>query len=347
MTTHSIMTANDVDRDDLSSFLGRFYSQKKVRFLREHGEWWHRGDDNRWVVLEDGRVAAYCAIIPGKVRLGGRVVDVAWWVDLIVAPEYRGRGLQRLFDERVKGSAPLILGFPNALAAAIHRKHGWGVSEDLRVALCPLRPAALGFVRRSNGPRGLVLRMLAGLAGGPAWVFRRRFAAFQPLFAHLVEDPAPSTLARVAGGSGVQDAIETVRSEEWIRWRFFENPFRDDLRFYGAGRTARDDLGAVVRYLPRERGTAARILDVFGAVEDSELTLDLMNLIVRDAARSGAVQVTVLRPRGNETGRLRRSGFVLQTKSRLCSWTFDEEIKLRIGWMKMYWNLADSDHDEP
>ncbi len=75
---------------------------------------------------------AYCAVIPTAMRVAGERVDAAWWVDLVVDPDHRGRGLQRAFDEKVRAAAPLIVGFPNTLAAVIHRKHGWGVREDSR-----------------------------------------------------------------------------------------------------------------------------------------------------------------------------------------------------------------------
>ena len=70
-------------------------------------------------------------------RIDGQTHQAHWLVNIIVDPAFRGRGLQRMMDQRLKEMCDLLLGFPNALAAKIHRKHGWGVREHHRTVLLP------------------------------------------------------------------------------------------------------------------------------------------------------------------------------------------------------------------
>ena len=115
-----------VEKSVLDDFLRRNFSGIKAEFLIEHGEWWYGGDHNRWVILAGDQIAAYCAFLPTKVWINGGEENALWWVDLVVAPQFRGQGLQSIFDREILQRSEIKLGFPNELAAKIHRKHGWG-----------------------------------------------------------------------------------------------------------------------------------------------------------------------------------------------------------------------------
>ena len=84
--------------------------------------------------------------------------EALWWTDLVVAPEFRGRGLRTLMDREVRSRTDLMLGFPNLLAAGIHLRHGWGVRDDLRALLAPIVPARRPAGTRSRGGRGFRAR---------------------------------------------------------------------------------------------------------------------------------------------------------------------------------------------
>src|SRR6185295_1878928 len=164
MSGFTIVTAGEVEPARLHAFLTHAYGPEKSEFLHRHGRWWHHGDENRLLVVRDGEIAGYCAVIPTRCRVDGVVHDGVWWVDLIVLPEFRGQGLQTMLDEALRSRVDLKLGFPNPFAAILHRKHGWGVREDWRAALLPLRPHATRIVRGASGGRGVLLRAGAELA---------------------------------------------------------------------------------------------------------------------------------------------------------------------------------------
>jgi len=342
-----VRMAGEVDRASLNRFLGRVYQPEKAAFLERHGAWWYRGQDNRWVLEDGGEVVAYSAVMPTRLLVGGESVETVWWIDLVVDPNHRGRGLQKVFDDRVRSAAPLVVGFPNAVAAKIHLRHGWGVREDLRVLLMPLRPREVGAVRSLRGWKGHAVRTVAAVLSPAAFAVRRRLRSFRPRFARRIDVPDPAALANVFTRRTEMAATTTLRDKSYFRWRFFEAPYHGDLSFFGAGRGGRVDVAAITRRVEKEGRTAVRVLDLFGDLGDSELVREVMLLVARNAVEVGANQVTVMATDAGLRGVLRRVGFIASTISRFCWWSADGGLMNHLANGQGLWSLADSDNDEP
>lgn len=343
MSEPRLLSVAQVDRDALHRFLERFFGPVKAEFLHRHGDWWHRGQENRTVLEVDGEIAGYNAVIPTRCQVAGRTVDAVWWMDLVIAPEFRGRRLQSLLDEDVRSRAPLLLGFPNELAARIHRKHGWGVREDLRTLLLPLDPRALGAVRRARGARGALLRTAAAALVPATALWRRRLGIRRPGKAWQLAEPSARTLGAVAA-LGPRGTVSWSRSEEDLAWRYLDCPYREELRFLFAGEASRPRLALVLRRRPTG---AVRLLDVFGDLEDGAALDDLLKLAVASSAGTGATQMVALAAAPPLAAALRRRGFVLSSTARFCWWSGDGAIMEAIARGPFHWCLGDSDNDEP
>ena len=347
MTSRTIVPVTDVDASELGAFLARFYSPAKAAFLRDHGEWWHRGDQNRWVILERSELAGYCGVIPGRLVSSGEELEVMWWVDLVVAPEYRGRGLQRLFDRKVKAAAPIIAGFPNSIAARIHRRHGWGVHDDLRTLMMPLRPREIGAVQRLTGLRGSALRTAAFAMQPVAAVFRNRLMRWSGIGKVKKGRLTPAELERVFRASAVSGGSTTLRDEAFVQWRYFDSPFVDDLEFFKAGTEAGSEVIAVTRSKTQNGVKSIRILDLFGALGQPSPLRDVILGVGSDAVRQNAVQVTVMASNRSTRLALRSLGFVAGSTSRFCWWSEQQDLIRGLARDDNHWVLADSDNDEP
>ena len=336
-----LISAAEADRPALSAFLERAYGPVKAAFLDRHGAWWHGGDENRRVLTVDGVVAGYCAVLPARVRLAGRPRDAVWWIDLVIAPEFRGRGLQTHFDREIRERSELLLGFPNALAARIHACHGWGVREDLRVMLLPLVPPRLPAVMRPGGTRGVALATAARLVAPVAAGVRRRFARLDPGTARQLEAPDPDELSAIADCLPA-DFVTTDRTTAHLTRRYLDAPDHDTLRFYTAGSVA-----LVVRRLVRGGQLVERWLDLFGDLDDRRHLGDLLRLARREAVRAGVVQITALATHPRLVTALRRAGFWMSTRTRFCWWSAERATMEALDGAPIFWVLGDSDHDEP
>lgn len=349
-----IATAADVDKSSLDAFLNRFYPPSKCEFLRQHGAWWHGGDENRWVLLLDDQtcgersrtIAGYCAVIPTRVLIEGQVTPAIWWVDLVIAPEFRGRGLQTLFDEKIRSMDMLKLGFPNPLAARIHRQHGWGVRDDLRVMMLPLQPLHIKQVSTAVGARGFFLRAFA--SGITPWAARvsLRLKHYQPRTARRLENPPASALSAVFDRYKQADLTTTYRDADYFQSRFFAAPYRDELAFYlaGPGHAPRHYL--VARHLKTDGIALTRILDIFGDFSDEDGIKDIIRLALKDAVLGGSSQVTILAAVPELRTLLRKQGFLLGNRASFC-WIGNSRDRMSLLRGQSHWTLADSDNDEP
>jgi GNAT superfamily N-acetyltransferase len=334
-----------VDAAELDELLAGAYSNAKVGFLREHGRWWHRGDEHRYVVREGQALAGYCAVIPAPIWLEERTVAATWWVDLYIRPELRGRKLQRPLDNRVKATAPLLLGVPNQLAAKVHRKHGWGVRDDWWVLMLPLRPCAVTVVSMAGGWRRVVLLSAAALLTPLLWLYRQRLIRRRALTAWRIVDPTPEQLAAVF--TRHRDGwITTCRDSAHLQWRFFDSPYRSEYSYYLAGSSrAEPSLAAVTRTFVRGRAIVVRVLDLFGELTNRPPLLDILRLIVQDAVSKGAAQVTCIATNPELQSALTTLGFAFRTTFRFCWVSSSPELMESVAHGRCHWSFADSDCD--
>ncbi len=346
MNEYTLTSINDIDTKLGEQFLKSVYSPLKSQFLIEHGTWWHGGEGNQWVVTGDGRVIAYCGVIPTFCYIDRDKLPAIWWVDLIVAREYRGRGIQSIIDEKIRAITDLKLGFPNQLAAKIHQRHGWGVREEGAVFLLPLNPRQVKGVKSSHGWGGKLLKLGAlGMTPWFAW-YSRYYHNYMPLTARIEENPSPLQLAQIFIRNHDPEIVTTYRDEDYMQRRFWHAKKWQTLKIYVAGPKASPSLGLVVRYVHFKGVPAVRLLDMFGDLSDTTAINDVISLAIRDSVRWGASQVTIMNTLPELNGTLHRLGFVVKVKSRFC-W-HSQNLSLMADLRRPHhWTLADSDNDAP
>ena len=343
--TFSVETVADLDPEKVDHFLRRCFSAKKCDFLRDHGAWRHRGNENRFGVLENRSIVGYFASIPTEVLVDGEAVQARWWMDLFVPPDQRGRGIQRVTDEAAKSLPGLHLGFPNHVAAVIHRRHGWGVREDLAVMMMPLRPPAIAQVRQARGVKGTVLRGAAVLVSPVASLARGWLSRLSTDVKEMHNAPAWGEMLDSLR-RGIPAGVVTNRcTEAWLRWRFSEYPQREELRYFVIQTGEGQSLVAVTRVSLRSGEPHVRILSVFGDAGSPKARQELLLAVARDAAKRGAAAVTILAGDKRLQASLRGCGFLLQTSARLRWWSSDRDLMNSVSEGSPMFSLADSDND--
>lgn len=344
-TQVELLDATMVDPDELDALLRQVYSAEKSNFLRQHGAWHHRGNHNRFLIRKDGELAGYCAVMPSEVSLKGQTEPVMWWIDLFVLSTFRGQGLQSRLDLKVRDSSRTLLGIPNELATEIHRKHGWGVRDDYHVMLLPLTLRGIPAIQRSTGWKGNIVRGVARLMQPLAWVYsvvsrpRRGENSWQ------IANPDVTMLAEVFARHA-EPWITTYRSTDYLRWRFLENPQRDQLSFFVAGSSPDSpSLVAISRTLPIGRFLVTRLLDIFGDLHQKQYLDDLLGLVINDAIAKGAAQLTAVATNSPMQTALKSHRFVRVAPFRFCWISEDREVMRLINEGPCHWCLADSDSD--
>lgn len=347
MTTTQLLTAHEIDSQTLSDFLRRVYPAAKAEFLIRHGAWWHGSDENRLVVLADGQIASYSAVIPARVCLNGAAHNGLWLVDVMTAPEFRGKGLQRQLDERLKEMTNLLLGFPNELAAKVHRKHGWGVRQDLHMLLLPLMPTRVKSVIHAQGRRGLFLR-LGALALTPlAFLWRNWLALQRPQLAWRLPELDAGQIAAVFARAPKTRLNTTWRDADYFLWRYGEAPNPSEYSYYLAGKVDTPSLYLIARHIQQPDGLCyTRILDVFGDFSNHAALRDLLTLAVQDAIAHRSSQVTLVGGYPPLREAARRVGFLISVAFHFCWWSPSADLMTVLD-TENYWTMADSDNDAP
>jgi GNAT superfamily N-acetyltransferase len=345
--TNTILTADEVAPEALAAFLAKVYKLSKATFLAEHGAWWYHGNENRWLMQDDGEIVAYCAIIPTRALLGGSVEESLWWVDLIVLPEHRGKGLQHILDQRVRDACDLKLGFPNQLAAKIHLKHGWGVRDDLRWMVAPLMPHKLKRVQSGEGAKGLVLRIGAGLVRPIAALWRMALASYRPKNSREVTSPDAQTLSNVFMRHNANTPITTTyRNADFIQWRYLDAAYRGELQIYTAGPIDAPTHVLITRTFEASHARITRVLDVFGDFDDAAGLRDVLRLALRDAVKAGSAELVAIASEPHVIVVLRSAGCILSVGGLFC-WHSPSAAKMEtLARSTCHWTFADSDNDE-
>jgi hypothetical protein len=346
MSPIRLTSVDQILKADLDDFLQRNFPQPKSDFLRDFGDWWHRGAENRWVVLADDDIGAYYGFIPVQCLVKGGVLPAVWWVDLVVDPYFRGKGVQTTIDKELRATDRIMIGFPNELAASIHRKHGWGVREDLRVLMLPLKPLEVSNIRRTRGIKGFALKGGALILSPLMCVLRRWYGYYQPRSSHNFEPTNGDVIVDVFQKYHQTMGVTILRDADYIQWRYLDSPYRSQLAFYMHSRDGIPTHILILRHLASDGSVITRILDIFGDFNDLEGVRDLVRLAIKDAVILGSTQVTIMATLPELHSCLQSVGFIIKNPARFCWYTSSPEIMQSFSG-PFHWNLADSDNDAP
>jgi hypothetical protein len=341
-----LVTGEEIRKKELLSFLRRFFPDTKFRFIRDHHQWLYRGLNNQWIVKTENEIAAYCAVISVSCSLNGKPIPALWWVDLIVDPKFRGQGVQTLIDLRIRATGRIKLGFPNARAAKIHQKHGWGVREDGDMLLLPLHPLKIKKVLLAKGWRKAMMKFGALAVLPVYWYLRNRILYAKIEKAYRVDNPDPYVLSDLFERYKDQYPVTIYRDQSFWEWRYLSAPYRGEIFFYFKGAPKKPSHCVVTRHLKTDGGTVARILDIFGDINELSGFQQTLTLAIQDAIKCGAVQVTTINFFPEFRPIWRWLGFLVRTPGRFC-WHGNDQNFTDICDHQQHWVLGDSDNDAP
>jgi len=349
MSTFQLIGQVSHDDSQANGFLQKVYREEKSQFLIDHNLWWYRGDQHRFVVVTaDGEVVGHSAIVPTTCLIDGEAQESWWWVDLIVDPAFRGRGIQTMLDQAVRDSAELKFAFPaRDLSGKMFKRHGWQMREDVYQLTFIFSLLALPRVRLAQGVKGQLLRTAVQITSPVARLIRAYLTRYTPINARSLEDPDPETLAQVFFDHNRRDdRITTWRDAHYLRWRFLEAPYYAQLKFYVAGPSDNPSQVLITRTLDYRGVKTVRLLDIFGDLRDQAGLRDILRLAMRDAARQNAGQIVAISSVPLLTKTLRSLGFFMRRPLQFCWHNKNETAMQRFGESLCHWTYADSDTDQ-
>jgi len=339
-----IITVDESKSEKLAQLLSQAFGKKKSEFLTRNGAWLHKGNKNRFVIAKDGNLVGYCGIIPTKIVASGEIYDAVWWNDLWIHPDFRRRGLESLFDKKVTEIEEIKLGFPNKIAAVIHKKHSWFVRENLRTRLLPIFPLRMPRIERSSGILKIMYFILAISINPIQAIVRKKLRNFRPLFSWKISHPNVEQFAKIFKRNLDRNLVTVFKDADFFRWRYLECPYFDELSFYFCGSNEQPTHYLVARVLEKNGRKIGRILDMDGDFRFPKPFVDMVKHAIRDFIKNDVVQISVIATNDEINRVFRQSNFYFFQKSRFCCKTSRGDILSEMK-NQIQFHYADSDND--
>jgi GNAT superfamily N-acetyltransferase len=338
------------DLADLRAFKARMHGETSRLLDQARADWlfWRNpfrtGDPPTiWICRRDGKVVGTEAGIPFDLLVDGRHCRASWAVELVVDPEWRGRGVGAALSEAHR-QACQVSGFLNVSTSG-HRLLVRRQSTDIgHIPMYFRLVDGRGILHWEGVPRDV--RFLARPLIAPAlWILdaagRMRGARTELVPVETFDQRADSLWQTMAG----HYPVIARRDATWLRWRFDECPDRDHyLRYYVVHRRR------LIGYLVLRRTTwsgceALEIVDYLAAPRDMAR---LLGSGVRVARQLGvaALLCNTLNPRARSAFRSR--GFLRRRNQGIRFFAFTSDAPL-LGDIqnpaKWFVTSADSDLD--
>lgn len=104
------------------SFATRMFGNRRKRRNPDYLYWKFRGKQGEELssfklALSDGKIVGQLGLIPCKLNLNGQIVESQWACDLVVDPDFRGKGVAKLLYQAAHDQKPITLGSDPSPAA--------------------------------------------------------------------------------------------------------------------------------------------------------------------------------------------------------------------------------------
>ena len=281
------------------------------------------------------KIIGYFGIIPTKVHWENKLKDAFWWIDLIVSKEYRGKGYQSIVDDYIRNRPEIKRGFPNKFAAKIHKKHNWRIFDHLKIMLFPIKPSKSSIVDEKSSLFGAILNILV-----IPLVHVRKHKS--PRWSYIDIHPKFDEYAQLF--KSTRSGQVTIKKDlDFFKWRYLDSPYSHEYEYYFCHKSIETQIALILRKVQTDQGLNIRILDMFGSLKDSAAVKDMIKLVISDAIKFGANQITIMESNKLLQKILFSMGFIFFTKARFCYYK-EGRKNIRIQPI-MRWTLSDSDND--
>ena len=365
-STLIVRQARAGDVDAIEQFIEEGYSQLAPYKIGARWRWQFLNNPYRdrsgeavpvWIALDGEKVIGQIAVQPTTVKIGEKIHQGGWMVDVLILPRYRGGGLANRLQDAVVQSVPLLLTLTMAPATRRLGARAGAVTLGATrqftrwVRLSPSDVRGYLLLRLEHRPR---LRSIARFACD--WLlFSSVFALLGNLWTKpLVLPREPGVeIKEVASFGSETDALWNrvaprygalcVRDSKFLNWRFVDSPDLEYRRFLAMA------AGRVVGYSVLRRKTAVElrqgvIAEMFADPDDKTTLLSLLSHGVRHfGADVASIECASSRP--EIATALRSFGFFPTRETAATCVVADAGLRAEVERLRDDWYFTKGDHD--
>lgn len=297
------------DKRQVEALYRRVFGIDSAEANRLRWDWQYRNNPHRpddgpliWLAREAHTVIGQYAAMPVKLSVEGKIIDAAWGMDVMVAPERQRQGLGeilfRTWDRNV--GASLGLGLSDS-SYRLFKKMKW---PDVGPVPCLVKPLSRRALRRP-GWSVAANRLVSALT--LPWIMLvartrplrgevRTVRQFDDRFTDLWERVAP------------QFGFAVRRDAAYLNWKFIQAPH---VR-YSIAVLERSDAVAgyvVYRHVQEPRGRVTLVVDWLTAPDDDDAMVTLLRWVDREARAADSDKIRAFAMHAGFRKVLKQSGY--------------------------------------
>jgi len=255
-----------------------------------------------WLAREGQAIVGQYAAMPVRLSVGGREIDAAWGMDVMVAPERQRQGLGevlfRTWDRHV--GASLGLGLSDA-SYRLFQKMKW---PDVGPVPCFVKPLTRRALRKSNWPMPLN-RLVSALT--LPWI--RLVARTRPLQGEVrVIRHFDESFTKLWERLRDRFTFAVRRDAAYLNWKYILAPH---VRYVIAALMRDGEAAgyAVYRHVQEPRGRVTLLVDFLADPDDAAAVVTLLRWIDREARAADSDKIRTFATHEGFRRLLKKSGY--------------------------------------
>ena len=267
---YKINKISEIATDQLSEFYKKTY-YKRYKSLTSNWRWWYRVGYNELeplILSVDNKVIGQAAYLPINLNILGNIVPAIWFVDYVVLPEFKGKGLGKILSKEWMKICPNQMAICSDDSLRVLKKLGWKDNYTTKRLARPintlkflpiLKNLKLNFVNRTL--RYFIKKKYSRNISINPYKISDNFKIIDDSF----------KLRKIVKNN---EFAEIIRDEKWLHWRLIECPYKKDIYFFEYKNNF-----AIVHIFVIENIKKLNILYTYSAdkVQENELFVQIIN----------------------------------------------------------------------
>ena len=225
---YKINKISEIATDQLSEFYKKTY-YKRYKSLTSNWRWWYRVGYNELeplILSIDNKVIGQAAYLPINLNILGNIVPAIWFVDYVVLPEFKGKGLGKILSKEWMKICPNQMAICSDDSLRVLKKLGWQDNFTTKRLVRPintlkflpiLKSLKLNFVNRTL--RYFIKKKYSRNISINPYKISDNFKIIDDSF----------KLRKIVKNN---EFAEIIRDEKWLHWRLIECPYKKDIYFF-------------------------------------------------------------------------------------------------------------------
>ena len=225
---YKINKISEIATDQLSEFYKKTY-YKRYKSLTNNWRWWYRVGYNELeplILSVDNKVIGQAAYLPINLNILGNIVPAIWFVDYVVLPEFKGKGLGKILSKEWMKICPNQMAICSDDSLRVLKKLGWKDNYTTKRLARPI--STLKFLPiLKNLKLNFVNRTLR-------YFIKKKYSRDISINPYKISDnfkiiDDSFKLRKIVKNN---EFAEIIRDEKWLHWRLIECPYKKDIYFF-------------------------------------------------------------------------------------------------------------------